>query len=227
MIPPRPPRRLSRAHRYTFFSTKREVVDWLPDLSWVTNEAVVLISCNGPKVSAKRGAPPGPHPCSSASTSAPAEDGSPSANAVGDDFAHAAPGSEGQEEQEEEVLALAALERIRESYRARRKGRESEARRRREGVPEEDAGKRMVERKRGMENTAPFRQARRCRALCSADVRRVFRGSRSGVLRSLQYSCRRRCEVVRARGAGGTLVELFCIGVSLLHTVLFPALFAS
>lgn len=141
---------------YVFVRNTHKVVDWLSDLSWVPNGAIVLISCNGAPGS-KRGSPP------------PRKDGSAASAAVdiaGDGDTPAVVG-EGEgpeqvdkdvEEDEEEVLALAALGRIRESYKMRTRGRKSEMGRAGTGESPEEAGKRMAEARRAKEGTAQFRQ---------------------------------------------------------------------
>ena len=70
-------------------------------------------------------------------------------------------GGTDDQEGEEEMLALAALARIRESYRTRARTRQAEAERRGGGWergPREELGNYLLEKKRQVENTAPFRQ---------------------------------------------------------------------
>lgn len=140
----------------------------MTDLAWVPNEAVVLISCVGPGGSQKRKPPTGAS--SDSNRRGPAVSGSVGGH--GD----VAPGQEGtvdagagkeevendgdDEEEEEETLALAALNRIRESYKTRARGRQSETAKRSGGAAEEQAGQRMIEKRLATKKTAPFRQAR-------------------------------------------------------------------
>lgn len=147
---------------------KKQVVDWLTDLSWVPNGAVVLISCVGPG-GPKKGKPP-------AGASSDSNRGSPAVSASVGGHGVVAPGQEGtvdagaekeagendedDEEEEEETLALAALSRIRESYKTRARGRQSEAAKGSGGAAEEEAGQRMIEKRRAAEKTASFRQVR-------------------------------------------------------------------
>lgn len=137
-----------------------KVVDWLSDLSWVPNGAVVLISCNGAG-GPKKGTPP-PRKDGDAALAAPAD------VAVNGNTLTAVGDGEGPEqaenhveEDEAEVLALAALGRIRESYKMRTRGRQSEMGRGGTGESAEDAGKRMAEARRAKEGTAQFRQVKR------------------------------------------------------------------
>lgn len=67
---------------------------------------------------------------------------------------------EEDEEEEEETLALAALSRIRESYKTRARGRQAGATKGSGGAAEEEAGQRMIEKRRAAEKTASFRQVR-------------------------------------------------------------------
>lgn len=109
------------------------MVDWLYDLSRVPNGAIVLISCTR--------APPAPKPAAAVVVDTTASDGD---------------GAEQQAyEDGKEALALAALRRIRESYRTRAKkpvcGRSDEFYRR--------VGKRMMDKRRELERTAQSRKA--------------------------------------------------------------------
>lgn len=132
------------------------MVDWLSDLSWVPNGAVVLISCNGaPGV--KRGDPPPRTQGSAASAGLDAAvDGDTPANVGEGEGPEQA--DKDAEEDEEEALALAALSRIRESYKMRTRGRRSETGRVGTGESAEEAGKRMAEARRAKEGTAQFRK---------------------------------------------------------------------
>ncbi|CAB1110716.1 unnamed protein product [Ectocarpus sp. CCAP 1310/34] len=135
-----------------------EVVDWLSDLSWVPNDAVVLISCTSGAGGTKEKAPV----ATAAASSAPAEgikafSGSGSGKHDGGETS-AAPleadreGERRTEEDDEEAVALAALGRIRETYRARARERQSGAVGRARGgdVSDEEAGKRMMDKRREM-----------------------------------------------------------------------------
>lgn len=157
------------------------MVDWLSDLSWVPNGAVVLISrtaaaaATAPK---ERAVPSPPKSVAAEEVAATTGGGSSGAStgastATGDDAEHQA------DEDEEEALALAALGRIRESYRTRTKERRSQAPggRGTSDVSDEEAGKRMMEKRREVENTAQSRQASvACgtyRVLCSAKIKKI------------------------------------------------------
>lgn len=149
----------------------QKVVDWLSDLSWVPNGSVVLISCAGAPGS-KAKAPP-PKSAAAPEVAAAAADSSGSGGKRGDSVAPAAAvpeeaaggGESSQAEQnadedEEEALALAALGRIRESYRTRAKERQSAATgRARNDASDPEAGKRMLDKRREVESTAQSRQA--------------------------------------------------------------------
>lgn len=142
-------------------------MDWLSDLSWVPNGAVVLISCTSGAGGTKDKAPV----ATAAASSAPAEgvkaaSGSGSGKHDGGETSAAPPEADGEgerqtEEDDEEALALAALGRIRETYRARARERQSGAAgRARDGdVSDEQAGKRMMDKRREVESTAQSRQA--------------------------------------------------------------------
>ncbi|CAN0267513.1 unnamed protein product, partial [Ectocarpus sp. 12 AP-2014] len=144
-----------------------EAVDWLSDLSWVPNGAVVLISCTSGAGGTKEKA----SVVTAAASSAPAEgikaaSGSGSGKHDGVETSAAPPEADGEgerqtEEDEEEALALAALGRIRETYRARARERQSGAAGRARGgdVSDEEAGKRMMDKRREVESTAQSRQA--------------------------------------------------------------------
>ncbi|CAM9576881.1 unnamed protein product [Ectocarpus sp. 4 AP-2014] len=144
-----------------------EVVDWLSDLSWVPNGAVVLISCTSGAGGTKEKAPV----ATAAASSAPAEgvkaaSSSGSGKHDGGETSAAPPEADGEgerqtEEDDEETVALAALGRIRETYRARARERQSGAARRARGgdVSDEEAGKRMMDKRREVESTAQSRQA--------------------------------------------------------------------
>lgn len=143
------------------------MVDWLSDLSWVPNGAVVLISCaDAPGPKAK---PPPKKSAAAAPKVTTVADGSSSgSDKQGGGVASAAvpEAAGGQAEQqadedEEEALALAALGRIRESYRTRAKERRSASATgaARSDVSDQEAGKRMLDKKREVESTAQSRQA--------------------------------------------------------------------
>ncbi|CAM9970617.1 unnamed protein product, partial [Ectocarpus fasciculatus] len=144
-----------------------EVVDWLSDLSWVPNGAVVLISCTSGTGGTKEKAPAA---AAAAASSAPAEGAkaaSSSGKHDGGETSAAPPpeadgvGERQAEEDDEEAVALAALGRIRETYRARARERQSGAARRARGgdVSDAEAGKRMMDKRREVESTAQSRQA--------------------------------------------------------------------
>lgn len=143
-----------------------KVVDWLSDLSWVPNGAVVLISCAG---AAGSKAKPSPPKSAAAPEGATTADGGGSGKhggggGVASAEVPAASGEgyqteQGADEDEEEALALAALGRIRESYRTRAKERQSAATgRARSDASDQEAGKRMLDRRREVESTAQSRQ---------------------------------------------------------------------
>ena len=146
-----------------------KVVDWLSDLSWVPNGAVVLISCAGAPGSKAKAPPPksaaAPEVAAAANGGSGGKHGGSTAAAAA--VAEAAGGGEDgpqaeqhADEDEEEALALAALGRIRESYRTRAKERQSAATgRARSDGSDQEAGKRMLERRREVESTAQSRQA--------------------------------------------------------------------
>ena len=152
-----------------------KVVDWLSDLSWVPNGAVVLISCAGATGSKAKASPP--RSAAASEVAAASADGRGSGGKHGGSVAPvAAPeaadvgeGSQAEqhaEEDEEEALALAALGRIRESYRTRAKERQSGATGRARGYASDpEAGKRMQDKRREVESTAQSRQAS-CRTAC-------------------------------------------------------------
>lgn len=150
------------------------MVDWLSDLSWVPNGAVVLISCTAGAAGSKpKASPSTPHPTKAAT---PAEDGGKTADSNlgggdksgGSAASAAGVGRDGSDqpadEDEGEALALAALGRIRESYKTRARERQAgggggAGRRARSDVPEEEAGRRMAEKRREVEGTEKSRQA--------------------------------------------------------------------
>lgn len=152
------------------------MVDWLSDLSWVPNGAVVFISCTGAAAGSKGRAPPPPPKSAAAASEVDTTAGSGSSSSSGKHggsgaspgvvptTAGAGDGGDEAEQQadedEEEALALAALGRIRESYRTRAKERRSGAAGRvRSDVSDEEAGKRMMDKRREVENTVQSRQA--------------------------------------------------------------------
>ncbi|CAM9374539.1 unnamed protein product, partial [Pylaiella littoralis] len=148
-----------------------EVVDWLSDLSWVPNGALVLISCT---------------------RSPPAQN--PAAASVVDTTAGAGDEAEQQqqqqaEEDEEEALALAARDRIRESYRARAQKRQSGAAGRggRSEEFDEKVGKRMMDERREVENTKRSRKIMAQRRMLPAyrqreDIVETIRNNQAVVL---------------------------------------------
>lgn len=142
-------------------------MDWLPDLSWVPNGAVVFISSTGaagskegtplrPPSSPKSASAEGATPSISSSSKVAGDDGMPSLAGNGDGAEET---ERGNAEEDDEALALAALGRIREAYKTRARERQSEAGRREGKVSDDEMGKRMIERKRGVENTPVFQQA--------------------------------------------------------------------
>eukprot|EP00752_Nemacystus_decipiens_P002894 g2693.t1 len=145
-----------------------EVVDWLSDLSWVPNGAVVLISCAGASGSKPKASPPKPAAAPDIATAADGGSGGKHSTSAAAAAAvpEAAGGDEGgsqaehdADEDEEEALALAALGRIRESYRTRAKERQSAATgRARSDESDQEAGKCMLDRRREVESTAQSRQ---------------------------------------------------------------------
>lgn len=128
------------------------------------NDAVVFISCTavGPQQGNARRRSPTPTKASAGTSDAHIDDSRPSLGGGGEgggEEADSAPAED--QEDEEEVLTLAALTRIRESYRARARAREAEVERRRvERDSPEEIGKRLLEKKRRVEGTAPFREVR-------------------------------------------------------------------
>ena len=132
------------------------MVDWLSDLSWVPNGSVVLISCNAAPGS-KRGSPP---PRTTGSAASPAVDVAVNGDtpAVVGEGEVPEQAEKDVEEDEEEVLALAALSRIRESYKMRSRGRRSEMGRVETGESADEAGLRMAEARSAKEGTAQFRK---------------------------------------------------------------------
>lgn len=129
------------------------------------NDAVVFISCTavGPKQGNARHRSSTSTNALAGTSDAHVDDSRPSlggGGGGGGEEVEATPADD--QEGEEEVLALAALTRIRESYRARARAREAEVERR--GVERdspEEIGKRLLEKKRRVESTAPFREVRR------------------------------------------------------------------
>lgn len=150
-----------RHARHRFF-TGFKVVDWLSDLSWVPNGAVILISSVGDGGGKRAGAQ------NSSSAKAATAPGSAAVRAGNDHHAPEMGGGAGEgeddvqgdeEEEQEEALALAAISRIRESYKARAKARQSGAGRRGGEISIEEAGKRLAEKRHGLEGTPAFREA--------------------------------------------------------------------
>lgn len=139
------------------------MVDWLSDLSWVPNDAVVFISCTalGSQQVNDRHRSSASTNASAGTSDAHVDNSRPSSGGGGGgEEGEAAPADD--QEGEEEVLALEALTRIRESYRARARVREVEVKRRgAERDSSEELGKRLLEKKRRVEGTVPFREVRR------------------------------------------------------------------
>lgn len=147
------------------------MVEWLSDLTWVPNGAVVLISTTvaastrkdkssseapsrvSVNVGGADGGDQGNHPRSRPAKEETLDEGSAS-RATG------APGEvkDIEDDNEEEALALAALERIRRSYKKRARERARQAID--EGMNQAEASKRMSERKCAVEQTERFRRVR-------------------------------------------------------------------
>lgn len=149
------------------------MVDWLLDLSWVPIGAVILISCAGAPGSKAKAPPqksaPAPEVATPSDSGSGGKHGGSVASAAVPEAATGGEGSQAEQhadEDEEEALALAALGRIRESYRTRVKERQSAATgRARSDASDPEAGRRMLDKRREVESTAQSRQAS-CRTEC-------------------------------------------------------------
>lgn len=145
------------------------MVDWLTDLSWVPNGAVVFITAAAaggahakrPKHSSDLAASHTSFNDKRDTSTAPAKSGNdkhPREVTAQGNMSEGVVKREGEDE--DETLALAALGRIRESYKKRAKGRESERDRGGAGsaTAEQEASKHMLEKKRVVEQTDRFKQ---------------------------------------------------------------------
>lgn len=166
---------ISRQFRIVRAHQNKQVVDWLTDLSWVPNGAVVFItaesagqSFNGKKARTSPEPPSGGKKATAAATPTTKTGGrgeqTPHVSAA---TAKASSGDGAErvadDEDDDEAVALAALSRIRESYKRRARGRDRETRD--SGVSSEarqdEDGRRMLEKSRQVAQTERFRQARR------------------------------------------------------------------
>lgn len=162
---------------------KTQIVDWLSDLSWVPNGAVVFISAASAAVPAKKAKHNSSEQASAAVIVTNAHEvkgnkpdstlliptkstGSDKAYAVKVKQTTAGDGAGNDEvtitedEDEDEVLAMAALNRIRDSYKRRARVRETGTGHSSAGreVAQEEASRRMLEKRRVTEQTDRFRQ---------------------------------------------------------------------
>lgn len=172
-------------------------MDWLTDLSWVPNGAVVFISADAAGRSCKKPKTSSEVPAASTTSGGKADTAVSTRKAnntigtVGAASGHGAGKSEDNED-EDEALALAALSRIRESYKRRARGRDTEVRGSgaEGGAREDEEGRRMLEKSREVAQTDRFRQARekcstsfwdifllhwRDRECCCVDKSQLFR----------------------------------------------------
>lgn len=149
--------------------SRAQVVDWLSDLTWVPNGAVVFIASSSAPAPKRVKTPPGVSAGTAGGASSEDRTGkrggkqaSPGAAAAATGVSTSGPvgAKRAADEDEEEAVALAALDRIRQSYKRRAKTQTSIHASGDGAAGEEQAGKLMLEKRRAVEATERFRKAR-------------------------------------------------------------------